>query len=102
MKRPDPLNWPALASMTFLLGFWACVAGACSSTAPAPATALQDANGNAVAVTYPLAQYAPAFSAKVAAELKTAPPELAQVVVDYEKLRCEINPQLTVCKDLLK
>jgi hypothetical protein len=56
----------------------------------------------AVTVTFPLVTYSPEFSHKIASQLADAPPELSQVVIDYEKLRCAINPKLPVCADLLK
>lgn len=63
---------------------------------------LTNAKGDAVAVTFPIQSYTPEFSAKLAAELKAAPPELAQFTVDALKLRCAIKPSLPYCADLLK
>lgn len=78
----------------FLLGagFTAILAG-CMAAAPDCPAPVQSA---------PLVRYDREFSAKVANQLLTAPPELASVVTDYEKLRCAIEPNLPVCKDLLK
>lgn len=74
----------------FLLAALLAACGGAASDCPAP---VQSA---------PLIHYDAEFSAKVANQLLTAPPELAQVVTDYEKLRCAIEPGLPVCKDLLK
>lgn len=49
-----------------------------------------------------LVTYSPEFAAKLALQLRSAPPELGVFAVDYIKLRCAIKPEMTVCADLLK
>lgn len=61
-----------------------------------------EAAGAPAGVTYPLAEYSPEFSHRLALALRTAPPEVQEVVTDYVKLRCMIKPELPICPDLRK
>lgn len=92
---------PLILIFAALIAILSAVYGCAAGPEQAP-TGLTNAQGTPFAVTFALASYTPEFSAKVAAQLRAAPPELAAFVVDAEKLRCAIKPQMAVCADLLK